>query len=599
MSRSRVRPVALAVGLLMTIAWSGAWAQEAPVQDLRSGDWYADRADELIDQEHYEQAVSLLQEAQERFPETVAFDLTLAGLYADKELYPLALREYQSAEAKAPEDIVVLHELASTLGKLNREDEAITYLQRVLDLYPDSPEVIADLGWLYFKTHRLAEGERLLLGALDRLGANRSFAMTLGTIYSDMYEYEKSKRYYLESIEQALAQDAVYFASVAYYNLSLLEQTFYRYNSALDYTQRSIDLAERATGHIAKGELYLMRMDYRRAHAEYQAAYNVDTTPLSKLSLADLYQTFGYLDRAYAHVRDVMDDGNLSWMYYYGTDTQRHFMDLHEMLADIHDGMAVYRRVLPKRDVLDWVASLWHRVQHRILGYYHRQQFRRYSYAVGQAYLQEDNALNAYWSFYRANEAYPRVAGKYLRRAEEFELSVTDGAEAFYLVKRGKVTKDRNLLERAVAMCHPVWEQQLMADALEELVPIYRGSGMSAAANDALARLYRLNPGAVLQNGLGLPLRLTVTGDDPSTARRLSRIAGRALRRGGSRLGESGVASAAAFRLRLEVRDGETRYVLRGPSGLGTSGTVAMTDRSRRSLKSAVGEVIRRIYRPD
>jgi tetratricopeptide (TPR) repeat protein len=511
----------------------------------------------------------------------------------------LALREYQRAEAKAPEDFVVLHELASTLGKLNREAEAIGYLERVLRLHPDSPDVIADLGWLYFKTHRLAEGERLLLGALDRLGDNRSFAMTLGTIYSDMYEYEKSKRYYLQSIEQALEHDAAYFASVAYYNLSLLEQTFYQYNSALDYTQRSIDLAERATGHIAKGELYLMRMDYRRAHAEYQAAFNVDSTPLSKLSLADLYQVFGYLDRAYAYVRDVMDDGDLSWMYYYGTDTQRHFMDLHGMLADIHDGMAVYRRVLPKRGVVDWLVSLWDRARHRILGYYHRQQFRRYSFAVGKAYLREENALNAYWSFYRANEAYPRIAYKYLRLAEEFELSVTEGAEGFYLVERGTVLRDRDTLERALRLCHPVWERELMADALVELVPVYRRSDLTAAANRALARLYRLNPGALLQAGLGLPLRLSVTGRDPVAAGRVSRIARRALRRGGSVLFGPDEQIVAGFHLRVELRDGEARYVLQGPAGGGTSGTVEMPGSSRPALKTAVGELIRRIYRPD
>ena len=57
--------------------------------------------------------------------------------------------------------------------------------------------------------------------------------MTLGTLYSGIYDYENSKHNYLEAINEALDANNSHFASVAYYNLSLLEHSFYHFSEAL------------------------------------------------------------------------------------------------------------------------------------------------------------------------------------------------------------------------------------------------------------------------------------------------------------------------------------------------------------------------------
>ena len=99
---------------------------------------------------------------------------------------------------------------------------------------------------MYFKTHQLEKGEQLLLEALESYGPDRGMYMTLGTLYSGLYDYNNSKRFYLKAIEDALETDDPYFASVAYYNLSLLEHSFYHFNSALRYTEESIRSSDRA-----------------------------------------------------------------------------------------------------------------------------------------------------------------------------------------------------------------------------------------------------------------------------------------------------------------------------------------------------------------
>jgi tetratricopeptide (TPR) repeat protein len=138
-------------------------------QEQQSLDRYYEQAREAIEAENYETAVRIIEEAQQWFPGAAQLNLLLADLYYDKELYKLALEEYLSAVEKEGEDFLTLVQLSRCYGKLNQEQESITTLERVLELYPESVSSIDDLGWMYFKTHQLDKGEELLLEALERL----------------------------------------------------------------------------------------------------------------------------------------------------------------------------------------------------------------------------------------------------------------------------------------------------------------------------------------------------------------------------------------------------------------------------------------------
>jgi tetratricopeptide (TPR) repeat protein len=244
-----------------------------------SADWYYGRAQEAIEAENYETAVRIIEEGKRLFPRNAELQLLLADLYYDKELYNLALEEYRGAARLQGEEYLTLVQISRCYGKLNQEQESIATLERILELYPESVSSIDDLGWMYFKTHQLEKGEELLLNALGQFGPDRGVYMTLGTLYSGMYDYENSKRYYLKAIQDALTGEDLYFASVAYYNLSLLEHSFYNYNSALRYTEESIQMLDRAPGHLARGELFQSRLDFNRAQAEYQTPMVKDNTP--------------------------------------------------------------------------------------------------------------------------------------------------------------------------------------------------------------------------------------------------------------------------------------------------------------------------------
>ncbi len=535
-------------------------SSQACAQEPQSLDWYYERAQEAMEAENYETAVRIIEEGKERYPETAKLNLLLADLYYDRELYKLALEEYLRAGEKEGEDYLTLVQVSRCYGKLNREQESIATLEQILELYPESVSSIDDLGWMYFKTHQLEKGEQLLLEALESYGPDRGMYMTLGTLYSGLYDYNNSKRFYLKAIGDALESDDPYFASVAYYNLSLLEHSFYHFNSALRYTEESIRSSDRAPGHLARGELFQSRLDFQRALGEYQQAMIKDTTPLSKVNLAMLYQKFGRLELARRYVEEVLGSQDLAWIYYYGTDIERHLKDVHEILADVYRGLARWERAMPGNGFFADLRSLLLRLRYRLFAYYHRQKFRLYSLQVGRSYLEENNYLDAYWEFYKGNEGYRRVALKYLRLARDMEVQVSAHAAAYYEQEEGKIRGSPELLQRSLESFDAFWEKEALYDSLRYLIPLL--DRRSVERRQAITRLYRLNPGGMLQNGFALPMTLELQAGRDGSRRRLLRRTARMLRATGSEIAGNAAGNGFAYRLSLTMDSDESCTVL-------------------------------------
>ncbi|MCL2834174.1 MAG: hypothetical protein FWD78_13470, partial [Treponema sp.] len=307
--------------IFMVFIISPGRAQDRQPQDLLLE---ADRAREA---ENWDRAAELYTLGTKLFPDVLDFPLSLGDIFYNRKLYHLAWNEYRLCEKISPNDTDILFQLARTAGYLNMNEESARYLEKVVAVIPDNREAIGSLGWIYFKIHRLSDGERLLLSAIDRIGPDPDFSMTLGTIYTDLFDYQKAKKWYLDAVSSAegtaiaegpaaaegsagsagngAAGDRV-FAAVAHYNLSILESRFYEYDNAYDQANLSLNAFNRASGRLARGELYLRRMELPRTLAEYQAAYGMDTSPLSKLNLAEVLMIGGRLDEARLYAQDCL-----------------------------------------------------------------------------------------------------------------------------------------------------------------------------------------------------------------------------------------------------------------------------------------------------
>jgi len=546
---------------------------EAPASSGEADALYV-RALKAVEGERWELAIDLLRKGGSSWPDDARFPLELGDLFAGRELYGLAWDEFRKAERLGPEDPALLYRLSNAAGRLNRDAESAEYLERVTALRPADRDAIGDLGWMYFKLHKLKEGEKFLLDAIDRLGPDRGFSMTLGTIYSDLFDYDQSKRFYLEAIADAEKSGAKTFAAVAHYNLSILESKFYRYADAFERTGYSLASADRASGHLARGELLLKRLDFRPTFEEYGKAYEIDVSPLSKINMADALLRSGRLEEARAFAEETLASRDSSWMLNFGTDTFQHRRDLHDILADVYRGLSKMEGSIPRPGILDAAGGFVRRIAFRLRSMGHAALYRRYSLEVARAYEGEGQRLDAMVNFYNAFESYPDRARVYLAVARAYETSKVGAATPTYDLEEGALLGDSEALGRAIRTLDPVWEKGLLVDAWAEYAKIMFKRGLRDSGKDAIERMYALNRGGVRQRGLRLPVsvRILLLGNPPppATASRIGGAIDRVLRSAGfdpsvrSETGadETSRSYSPRYRLTVDLRADAAEYEL-------------------------------------
>jgi len=538
--------------LLLLLRMDTGGAQDNPAS--QNADRLYDNAMAAQQAENWETAIELFSTGTKTYPYDIRFPLSLGNLYYNRSLYHLAWDEYRRAERINPWAPDLLFRLAYTAGYLNRNDASADYLERILTLEPENMEAISTLGWMYFKTHRLPEGERLLLNAISHSGNDADFAMTLGFIYSDLFQYDNARNYYLEAIKGAEAIGDRLTTAIAYYNLSILESRFYRFSLAYDSTNSSLEAMNRSPGRLARGELYLRRMELPRVLGEYQEAYGMDSSPLSKLNLAQAYQTGGRLSEAMLYAEDCLNAGDHSWMLNYGIDPVRYRRDIHEVLKDTYKGLLEaeyfsrcgfwYAGTIKER-----VQSLFRAISYRFRWAVNQHLFRKYSLLAADAYSEGSGGakneihLDALIQYFNAFEDYPRRALVYLRQARTFEEPLIPGSVPSYNLEEGRLSGDRKLLTEALLEFDPLWERDMISEVYAELA----AKGSKAGRQDAAERLFALNRGALPQNGIRLPALIQIDS---------------------SVIHVEGVLSGAARAAGIEaVSGGAPRYVLKFASG--------------------------------
>jgi tetratricopeptide (TPR) repeat protein len=555
--------VAPFLAILLILPWGdAAQAQngQSGIESTESTRLY-NQAQDAQQAEFWERAIELYTQGIEQFPLEFRFPWALGRLYYSRNLYGLAWEAFRRAETLYPDDPDLLYQLSMTVGFLNKTADSAAYLERLLAISPGNTEAIGNLAWMYYKLHRLAEGERLLLNAQNRFGPSPDFAMTLGTIYSEMFRYEDAKKWYLEAIEGGETWGDRAFASVAHYNLSLLEARFYHYPESLERTNASLASQNRSSGWLARGELYLHRLDFPRTFADYQEAYGIDDSPLSKVNMAQAFQIAGRLEEARLYAEDSLKARDLSWMMNYGIDPDRYKRDLHQILWHTYSGLAETQGLSPYGGLTDRLNSFVRERYYRFKAAVHRHLFRKYSLLSAHAYgtIAGELRLDALIQYYNAFEDYPRRGTVYLTMARDFEVPLIPQAANSYDAEAGALRKDRELLRRTIDGYDPVWERDMIAGTFTDLALLATGASRRDERQDAAERLYALNRGALRQNGIPLPVHLSFRfdGTDSPEAVGLIKPLTRMLKKAG--IQDTGVTAAglspARFILTLEIQE--------------------------------------------
>jgi tetratricopeptide (TPR) repeat protein len=460
--------------------------------------------------ENWDQAIGTLKRGIEVFPKDYRFPRTLGQLFASRKLYGLAWEAYGIAENLAPDDPELLYELSQVAGRLNKDLLSLGYLQKIIELQPENKDAISDLGWMYFKLHRLSEGETLLLAALSALGPDRGFSMTLGTIYADMFRYKEAKQRYHEALLEAEASGAMLFTAVAHYNMSILESRFYQFEEAFKRTEASLAAADRTSGHLAKGELFLRRLDIPKTIDQYLQAYELDNSPLSKINLAQAYQIAGRLQDGKNLLEDVLHLQDYSWMVHYGTDPNSHKRDLHDILQKTYNGLSNIELRSSYFGFIEMVEGLYKHYLYRIIGMWHEYLYAMYSLKVADTYAAANQDLDAALNYYDAFQKHPRRAAFYLESAQNLETKVIPQAYPNYQVEVGIVLGQTEPLEWALQQLDPLWERDVSADAYIELAQLYKRKNDDLKATDCIEHAYALNKGSIRQAGIIMPMDIEI-----------------------------------------------------------------------------------------
>ena len=523
----------LLVILLVFVSGSQTMTQNGGETDWLNADELYKEASGSDFAEHWERAIELYREGGVRFPDDARFPWSLGNLYYGRSLFGLAWDEYRKAEIIAPDNPIILIRLARTAGYLNRDLTSVDYYERALEIDPDNKDAIGSLGWMYFKVHRLADGERLLVSALERFGDDPDFSMTLGTVYSDMYRYDESKFWYNQAISMGENIRDNIFTSIAWYNLSILEARFYRYDLCMYATTSSLNIHNRASGRLALGELFKHQLELEKAQKEYETAYETDTSPLAKLNLAQAYQISGRLQEARLYAEDCLKGGDNSWMLNFGIDPDRYKRDIHQILANIYKGLAETERFLPYAWPHEKIRSLLRTISYKLKYGVNIRLYRKYCLAAANAYSgkifnEGGPHLDSFVQYFKAFKDYPRRALAYLNMARAFETDLIPASVPSYDYEEGALLGDENSIEKALYGLDPLWERELIAQCYSEIVKQKKsGLFISRSRKPELAaeELFALNRGALRQNGIKLPVRINIilAEDAANSQKRLER----------------------------------------------------------------------------
>jgi len=478
--------------------------------------------------ENWERAIELYKEGSKLFPDDSRFSWSLGNLYYSRSLFGLAWDEYMKTEAITPDNTALLIRIARTAGYMSRDLLSVEYYERAHELDPNNKEAIGSLGWMYFKVHRLVDAERLLVSALEQFGDDPDFAMTLGTVYSDMYRYDDSKFWYNKAITLGDSIGDRVFTAIAWYNLSILESRFYKYELCMDATNSSLNIQNRASGRLARGELFMRQLELKKAQQDYEAAYGIDTSPLAKLNLAFVYMVSGRLEEARLYAEDCLKGSDNSWMLNFGIDPDRYKKEIYKTLAGAYAGLAMTERFLPWATPYEKVLSLLRIVSYRLKYEVNIRLYRKHCLAAGNAYAGKifhagGPHLDSFVQYYHAFGAYPRRALAYLSRARAFETALIPAAIPSYDFEEGMLLRREHLVESALQEFDPLWEKELISKCYtafanpknRRFLKTWRDNGGEAAE-----KLFALNRGALRQEGIKLPVRINLTANEDSAGSR-------------------------------------------------------------------------------
>jgi Flp pilus assembly protein TadD len=131
---------------------------------------YRQIAEHYLDLDRASDALGILQQGLERFPQALDLQMTLAGVSADLGKASEAIRTYQDVLSRRPDLDQVEYKLATLLAIQGGAASTQSFVQIARDLqsdHPSDPLLLDDLGWVRYRAGDMRGARALLQAAVD------------------------------------------------------------------------------------------------------------------------------------------------------------------------------------------------------------------------------------------------------------------------------------------------------------------------------------------------------------------------------------------------------------------------------------------------
>jgi tetratricopeptide (TPR) repeat protein len=228
-----------------------------------------------FDNQKYEEAEKIMNEAIELFPNEFAVNLIL-GLSLAQQGKNIEAQDYlKKATELNPNDITALSAYGFSLSQLSENEVAADYIRRALILKPDDVNLLGQLGLLYNNMQYMEESDSLYEKALELAPEN--------ALINNNYAYSLSERGLqleraLEMVTIAIEADSLnssYLDTVGWIHFKLGN-----YDEAQYYIQKAVDLGGEDNAVLLEhlGDVLFMQGKELQAQELWQKALDLDSS---------------------------------------------------------------------------------------------------------------------------------------------------------------------------------------------------------------------------------------------------------------------------------------------------------------------------------
>lgn len=490
---------------------------------------------------NYTQALRLIAEAKQYYPNVAAIWSQAGQLYEQQNLLRLALSSYREARNLQPENSLYIKRIANLQNQMGLYQEAVDSYQDLEDQGSEDDINLArrNKAWLLYKLHRFPEAEANIRAIPPEYQASGTL-MTLAIIYYASYNYDKAVHAFEQSIAHTFPQSPRFTESsplqeirnfnrsqlkragnfsdrgLIYYNYALLEYDFMHYQKSMDLNQRSLECLSFSSNELLAGELLLAQRKFNDAKKAFLKSQRIEEqsskpSPLALLDLVLLASQEGSYHEGLVYLRNLKEqfDNKTEWMASYGTDAVSFEFELNKLRIDLYRGLInSLKWRLPSSWAETW-QKWWQLARYRAQLSYFRIRKNILAYQVSSVHNRENNSLDRDTNLVEASDLSKLLSKRLLRDAQAQEISLIPHSKVHYTQSIAILEKDSSKIKENLRHFIPGWESQDLEEGYLALAAL---ASKKTERYQYLLEAYKLNPASLTLAGQKIPISLHFSG---------------------------------------------------------------------------------------